>query len=217
MKYAALVSKVSELLTDVTNVTWAVADIQQWLVEARTQIIGLRPDANVVIANLDLTQGETRQSLPAGAVRLLDIPRNINQDDSPGKAVVLTERSILDDVEPNWHASAESDVIDNFVYNDSVPNSFYVYPAAGANARLELHYSAVPSDPDFGADPDVEIQDVFGPAMVQYAVWRCLSRADDAVPDSQSADAHYQKFLQLLGLEGESKRSSSPKNRGQRK
>jgi len=215
MKFSALVTKVSELLTDTTNVTWELAQVQQWLAEAERQVILLRPDANAVSEEVDPADGVSKQTIPSDSFRLLDIPHNV-VGGVPGRAISIIQRSFLDELDPNWHQADESDVIEHFVFNDLVPEVFYLYPRPSAAARIEIQTSKIPAAPDFGADPDISISDAFEGAMIQYAVWRCLSRADDQNPDAQSAEVAYQKFIQLLGLESQSKVQASPKRRGQK-
>jgi len=215
MKFSALASKVSEILTDTTNVTWTLPNVQEWLAESERQIILLRPDANAVSEELEPADSVSKQTIPSDSFRLLDIPHNVVSG-SPGRAITIIQRSFLDDLDPNWHQATVSDTIEHFVYNDLVPEVFYLYPRPSSEARIEIQSSKIPAPPDFGADPDVTIKDAFEGAMIQYAVWRCLSRADDQSPDAQSAELSYQKFIQLLGLESQSKVQSSPKRRGQK-
>ncbi len=215
MKFSALESKVSELLTDTTNVVWTSGQVQQWLAESERQIILLRPDANAVSEEFDPDDNVSKQLIPFDSFRFLDIPHNVVSG-SPGRAITIIQRSILDDLDPKWHTAEASDTIEHFVYNDLVPEVFYLYPRPNSSARIEIQTSKIPTAPNFGADPDISISDAFEGAMIEYAVWRCLSRADDQNPDAQSAELAYQKFIQLIGLESNSKVQSSPKLRRQK-
>lgn len=214
MKFSTLETKVSELLTDTTNVTWTLDKVQGWLSEAQRQIVLLRPDANSIAEEFTPVAGSTKQSLPTDAFRLLDIPHTIVSG-LPSSAITIVSRITLDKFTRSWHNVAEVDEPLHYVYNDQVPEVFYLYPKPSASTRIEIHVSKIPDEPDFNADPDVTIHSGYEAAMIQYAVWRCLSRADDQSPDTQAAELAYQKFIQLLGMEAQSKNAVSPSNREQ--
>lgn len=215
MKLSVIEAKVSDVLTDASQVAWPQAFVRSCLAEAQRQIVTLRPDANVISESFTPAAGTSKQVLPTSD-RFIDVPHNL-VGGLPSKSISLVERAVLDDFDTSWPMSEPSDSILHYVFNDLVPNVFYLYPRPSVNARVELQFSRIPGAPDFTADPDLEISDAFEGAMVQYAVWRCLSRADDQSPDSASANAAYQQFMQLIGLESQSKAQLSPRNRSQKK
>lgn len=190
----SLIRKASTILQDAGNVRWAEDELLGWLNQSYQQIVLLRPDASTKSAMVSLQNG-TRQFIPSDAARLIDIPRN-----QGGAAIRYLDRSVLDSIEPNWHASSASSVIEHFLYDANNPREFFVYPPA-QGATVELVYSFVPSIHSVISD-FIRLDDRYAPAILDYMLYRAYQKDADYAANDQRSQMAYQTFLNSIGAQG---------------
>jgi len=160
----SVIDRVQQVLQDTTGVRWPVTDeLVLWINDAQREIALLKPDASAVNTTINLVAG-TKQSIPADGNRLLKVVRNMSNLGAGligGRAVRLVDVAVLDTQTPDWHdpnvsgAAAHGSVVEHYVYDESNPRNFYVYPGATVDdantgtideaARLEIIYSANPA------------------------------------------------------------------------
>ena len=110
-----------------------------------------RPDATARTATVLLAPG-MRQTIPKGALTLIEVVRNMGADgETPGAAVSLVNPDIM----LAWaNPRSTSATVDNFANDRATnPQQFYVFPAVpeDADVHVELTYSAEPkrvTEPD---------------------------------------------------------------------
>lgn len=213
-----LINRASVILQDPTFTRWPAAELQDWLNDAQKEIVLHRPDAMAVNAALTVGSGLTidssKQSLPAAALRLISVIRNVAAT-SAKKAIRRIERQILDDQIPDWHAKASSINVEHYIYDDRDPKTFYVYPPPATLASIEVVYSSVPAAIALGAfdGSDVTViglDDVYANAIVDYMLYRAYSKDAEYAGDSNRAMAHYNAFLASLGVKSQVDVGSSP-------
>lgn len=199
-----------DALNDVAKVVWSDADLLSYLNDATLAIVGVRPDANSVIANVALTAGSL-QTIPSGGRRLLDVMRNV----TGGGSIQRTERALIDTLNPDWH-SIESTTIRAYVYDDRTPKYFWVFPAvtSGQTPSVEMIYSAHPTVITDVATDDFPLDDSYAPAAVEWILYRAWSSDDESSPNYQRAQAKYQSFLNLLGTKTQTDTMMSPTAKG---
>ncbi|MCK2097522.1 DUF6682 family protein [Thauera aromatica] len=197
---ANVISRVSTLLQDTTNIRWPVAELLQYISDAQREIVAFKPDACVKTAVSTLAAG-TKQALPADGTTLIDITRNMGTNGTtPGRAPRLVTREILDAQNPNWHAGTPAAEVVHYTFDPQNQKAFYVYPPQPASGQgsLELIYAAAPSEVAQGGS--LQLDDTWMPAIVNYALYRCYSKDAEYAANANLAVAYYQAFnAQMVG------------------
>lgn len=205
-------AKVTLLENGAEGLRWTNDELLLWHNESYQSITGLRPDASSVTAPIELSAG-TKQIIPAGGIRLLDVVRN-TAGASDKTAIRRKDRKELDDIMPGWHGATPAVSIEHFVFDEMEPRSFYVYPPAAAGAEIELIYSAAPaphnSSYDAAKDDPIELDDTFAPAIVDYILFRAFSKDADNPMAVQRASMHFQAFTTQLGISSSVATAVSP-------
>lgn len=142
MKGRDIEKRMRLVVNDADKVRWTEDELALWINDACRFVVMLRPDAVSRNAEYTCVAG-TKQSIaglsPKG-LRLLDVMRN-----SPnGRSVRLVDREVLDTQNPNWHAATGSATITNYVFDNRDPTTFYTWPPATTDAKLELLYAPEP-------------------------------------------------------------------------
>ena len=100
-----VVSRVGQLLQDVTHIRWPLVEKLQYITDAVREVCFYKPDACAKTAVANLVAG-TKQAIPAEGTTLIDIVRNMGVGGAtPGVAPRAVTCEILDAQIPNWHAS----------------------------------------------------------------------------------------------------------------
>ncbi len=202
---AALVSEIfdsaSGPLLDPLFKRWGQGTRFALLKEAQREIVRLKPEANSGFINIELAAG-SRQALPATALRLMDVSRNMGVDGgAPGLPIAVIDRALLDQMAPDWHFQmvAADAPVQHYAYDDRHPRYFWVYPRRpDGHWQVEALVSLPPADIVYVDTWDLAItlDDVWACAIADYIVARCLSGPQGVtVPGSvQLALAHMQSF-----------------------
>ena len=101
-----LIDRAEQILQDTTNVRWGQQELLDHLNDAQREIVLFRPDANPVNESFTLAQS-SKQTLPAAALRLLDVYKNNSPNTDP---VTNIDRKVLDDQVSDWHATTGTTV-----------------------------------------------------------------------------------------------------------
>ena len=82
----------------------------------------------------------------------MNVTRNMGADgNTPGRAIRLVDRAVLDTQVPDWHASTPANEVMHYVFDPVNPKVFYVYPRVSSARQIEIVYSASPVDIAIGA------------------------------------------------------------------
>jgi hypothetical protein len=208
---AEVLTRAGDLIQDQTNVRWPQAELLRWLNDARREIAIARPDLYATISVISLVAG-TKQGIPADGARFLDAIRNMDSGGTtPLAAVRPVQREILDAQNPAWHTEA-SGVTKHFMFDDRVPRSFYVYPAAAAAAKLEIAYSQTPTDITV-TSTQLTQEDIYTGALVDYVCYRAFSKDATYAGNIQRAAAAYMQFKNSI-TEGDARDLTASPNVG---
>ena len=188
-----VLSRVSTLLQDTTNIRWTKAELLNYLSDAQREVCFLKPDAHAKTATLTLT-ADTKQAIPADGVTLIDVVRNMTGTKRAPRAVT---REILDAQIPGWHSSTPAAEVQHFTFDPQNQKIFYVYPPNTGTGSLEIVYAASPVELTDGAT--LAIDDVWMPALVNYVMYRCYSKDAEYAANAQLAAAYYQAFTGQMG------------------
>lgn len=192
MRFSELISKVHFILVD-AGVVYPADVVRGWLVDAERVIVALASGANPATVVVSSVAG-TRQRIPDAGVRLLVV------NTVGGHGVRLVERGNKDESDPLWRNEPAASSAAEYILDPRMPREFDVSPPVVAGVQIGLSYDQIPGPYDFDADedPDITLLDIYGPAMVDYAVHRCLARADENTPEWAKSQAHYKMFMETV-------------------
>lgn len=182
--------------TDATAYRVSDIDLLRFGNFALMEIALRRPDLFSTFGEIPLTAGETFQSLPAGALRLMEIIRV-----KTGRVVKECTMDDLDQFDVNWHAEANG-VTRNWVRHPRDPVKFFVSPPPAAATVLIGQYAATPAIQ--AAAAALPIPDAYAPVISDYIVWRAESRDDEYV-SAPRAVMFMEAFNVSLGISAKSK------------
>ena len=202
-----VLTRAADIIQDQTNVRWPSDELLRYLNDARREVAIARPDLYATTASVTLAAG-TKQSLPSDGMRLMDVTRNMPSG-NPGAAMRIVEREILDAQKPNWHLETQTAGLKHFMYDERNPRVFYVYPPATAGHQVELVYGKTPTEIT-NTSTQLADEDIYTGAIVDYVCYRAFSKDAEYAGNGTRAVAHYQQFLNALGLGGKVTKTVSP-------
>jgi hypothetical protein len=187
-------SRVDAIVFDQTKVRWPDVEKLAHLNDGQRQIALYRPDATSVTAAVTLTQ-DSRQSLPAGAMRFLRAVRNLPS----GRAIREASRLALDAGLPDWHSRTGAEV-EHYIFDNLSPTTFYVYPYPTVPGnQIEVVYSRVPAQV-MGANDPITVPDQYANALVDWVLYRCFLKDATYAGNAGRASMHLQAFAADLGV-----------------
>lgn len=193
MLASAIIAGVRRVTNDaIEDYRTSDAEMLAWIGEGQRRVCVVHPEQSTTRSSLSLADG-ARQNLPAGAIALLDIPRNTS-----GTAIRRTSRALLDAFLPNWYGATASSTIENFIYDAEEPTVFHVYPPAQAGTQVDAIYSTLPADPAT-ADTALTVQDQYADVIQNYVLFRLYSKDTEDAAAAQVAAAYLQLFTAQVG------------------
>jgi len=166
----------------------------------------LRPDLFTDIVDITTTADAAVQSLPAEAIRLVDIFQVKN-----GNAITEVDRETMNRNYPGWMNEASGTPV-NFMRHVKNPDRYFLYPRPAAGIVLVGEYAKSPIDYTVNASIDV-IADVYFPALVDGTVYLAESIDDEHV-QSGRAKLFYDSFVEQLGAGLQSRKLTDTKSAG---
>ncbi|QKW95418.1 virion associated protein [Ralstonia phage RPZH6] len=195
---SVVLSRAATLLQDEDHERWTVDELLEWLTDGTREIVVRKPSAYMKTTTAALVAG-SKQALPEDAIQLIDVPRNLKTDGSPGRAVTATDRRLLDTENPDWHSMKPAGQIRHYTYDSNVPTVFYTYPPAAAGVQVELvcawRHPALTTQNDV-----VQMGAEFVSALVSWCLYRASSK-DSEFANGAVAAAHYSAFADALGVQ----------------
>lgn len=197
----SVIDRVQVTLQDTTGVRWPVAnELVLWVNDAQREIALFKPDASAQNETITLVAG-TKQSIPSNGNRLLGVVRNMSaaSGGTGARSIRIVEREVLDAQTPTWHDptstgdAAHSAVVKHYVYDDSNPRNFYVYPGVSGNAYVEIIYSGNPST--VTQTDNLTVPDIYANSVYNYVLYSCYMKDAEYTGNSQRAGNHYQLFM----------------------
>jgi len=209
-----LIDRSQTLIQDQLGTRWPAPELLNWLNDGQREVVLLKPDAHVKNEAVQMQPG-TKQNIPPSGNVLIDVRRNMGANGvTPGRAITLTDRRILDEQLRDWHFAAENSIAIHYIFDPADPKHFYLYPAQPSPAHyVELIYSAAPDDVVDPATGTISIDDIYSNALVDYIVYRAYSKDADYAANDGRANQHYNRFLIALGLKAQGQDSISPVRR----
>ena len=183
----SVIDRVQVTLQDTTGVRWPVAnELVLWVNDAQREIALFKPDASAQNETITLVLGVVRNMSAASG-------------GTGARSIRLVEREVLDAQTPTWHDptstgdAAHSAVVKHYVYDDSNPRNFYVYPGVSGNAYVEIIYSGNPST--VAQADNLTVPDIYANSVYNYVLYSCYMKDAEYTGNSQRAGNHYQLFM----------------------
>jgi hypothetical protein len=205
----AIIDKATIQLIDLANIRWTRAELLGWLNDGMRQIVTIQPSASSTTVVKQLVVG-TRQTIPTDGWLLLSIYRNMGTaGTTPGRAIRIISREVLDGFNPNWHTDTAKAEVRNYIYTDQDQTAFYVYPPNTGTQYIELNYSVQPADLTAETQP-IPIFDVFQTALLDYILYRACSKDAEYAPGLQLASQYSASFVAAIQGKNVSEISGNP-------
>lgn len=162
-----------------------------------SRMVMLRPDLFSHIGVMPTVSGVV-QSLPAGAVRLVEVyGKRTGSGLRVEYATMEVSREVLDQTAPLWTADTVTGTPTMFVRNIRNPTSFFVYPPVPAETALVVEYIKSPTRYTSVSDTIAELPVGYTSVVVDGVVAYLESMdAEHAVADR--AALHEALFIQAL-------------------
>lgn len=196
MKASDIATRVRDIVGDKKKVRWSDEELLRWISDAQLFIIGYRPDAASVTDTMEAAAG-TKQTLPAGSVRLLEVTRNVSSAGAAGRVITYIDRASLNSHNPGWHQAKAEKAARHYTYDNREPLTFYIYPPVRAGEKLEMVRVVKPTDVTALTD-DMSINDTYREAAVSYVCFRCYCKDTEAASDK--AQLHLSALSASLGI-----------------
>jgi hypothetical protein len=190
----------SEVITEVRRIIQDVrapqrfsdAELLGYVNQILKRMVLLRPDLFTSIEDISTTENSVLQSLPAGAVRLVEIFRVKN-----GNALTEVSREMLDQSTPNWTVTPAGTPV-NYVRHVRNPTRYYLYPPPIKNLLLVGEYVKTPITYTINA-PITVLPDAYLPSLIDGTIFLAES-VDNEHVNSGRAKLFQDSFIQGLGV-----------------
>jgi hypothetical protein len=209
VRAGTLIDRASVLLNDVDNTRYKREDLLEWLNDGQRAIVLMKPGSVSKVASLKLKPG-ARQTLPTDGWMLFDVICNMGQNGAtPGQAIRIASRELLDNYNPNWYNATASSVTENYVFNPQDQRAFYVYPPSDGTNYVEINYAY---NPDVVANEEhlLSIGDVHQTALLDFMLYRAKSVDAEHAADQEMAQAYYTSFIAQLGAKDRAELENNP-------
>lgn len=193
-----ILNRCNKLLNDNGFIRWTKAELLDYLNDAQRAIVLRRPDAYTTDDDTFACVAGTKQTLPADALRLIDIPRNGTGRAIKGPYV----RGVLDDNYPTWYAGNTATEAELFIYDERNPKTFYLYPGVVNATVLTVVYSTAPAAITMvqnDADQVISLDDIFVNALIEWVLYRCYMKDAEYASNSNNSQMHLSAFKAQLG------------------
>jgi len=221
--------RAQKLIQDETGIRWPVPELAGWFNDATREVAIHKPSASSKSVVLPMVKG-TRQTIPTGALMLMRVLRNLKPGSTDtsrlgARSVRLVNRDVLDTQHPDWHDEDRlpfSNVVKHFIFDESDPTAFYVYPGNDGQGQVEALISRSPdaiatsgtnaNDYNIG----MPLPDVYANAVLDYVLYRAYSKDASFAEHAQRAGSHYQAFASSLGIKLSNEQGAGPTMAGYR-
>lgn len=196
-----LIDRASILLNDTSNKHWLITELLGYLNDGQLEIATLA-NGNPKTVPVQLAAG-VMQALPGDGAALIDILYNMGVAGTTiGTAINRVPLDIMRKRLPNWMAAAANGIVKHYVYNGDDPLRFMVYPPQPATPQyVEMNYSAIPATiANANAGTKITIADYYTTPLLDYVLYRALSKDSEYGNQAERSQAHYQAFARFLGI-----------------
>lgn len=205
----AIIDKAVIQLIDISGVRWTRAELLKWLNDGLRQIVLMQPNATNTPGAVQLVAG-TRQILPTGGWMLLGVYRNMGTTGTtPGRAVRIISRELLDAFNPSWHTATPSAVTTNYIYDLQDQTAYYVYPPSTGTNYIEINYSLQPTDLT-SESQTIPMFDVYQGPLLDYIMFRACTKDAEYAPGVALGQLYLTTFTAATNIKEQSEIKGTP-------
>lgn len=185
-----------------SGVRWPSTEALLWVNDGQREIVNQLPKAYTKRATPVAVTG-TRQDIAglalADGITVVDVPRNYNAAGSTaGRAMTHRDRVIFDEQRPAWHSETATEAM-HWMADERDPKAFYIYPAITGGGRLEVIYSAAPTDLGTLASV-ITLDDIYANALQWFVLFSFYSKDATYTKSPASAGTYWNLFMSSLGI-----------------
>lgn len=192
---AEIIGRVNTQLLDTLMLRWPLAELCDYYNDAVRAVILARPDAGAVAEAVVCIPG-SRQSLPTGALRLIEVIRLTD-----GDALLPVPRDVLDHDYPGWHTM--TGVPERYVYSEITPRVFYLFPAPEESVSIDAVICRIPEATtiiNLEDKTEVPVDEAYVNPVVDWMLYRAFSKDAAGGANTGQAMQHYQAFADQMGI-----------------
>jgi len=194
---ASIIAKAQTILQDTTGIRWPDPELLGWLNDGQREVVLYKPNASIKNTTMTTVAG-SKQSIPADGVSLIDVVRNMGNGSTPGSAIRITMREVLDSQIPNWHASSNQNATaKHYMYSPLDPRNFYLYPPSTGGVGIDIIYAASPADVASTSNT-ITLDDIYQTVLLDYLLYRAYSKDTEFAADQNRASTHQKAYLAAL-------------------
>jgi hypothetical protein len=190
----AIITKAATQLIDIPGVRWTRAELLGWLNDGLRQIVLMQPNATNTPVVVQLVAG-TRQTLPNGS--------------TPGRAVRIISRELLDAFNPDWHSATASAITKNYIYDLQDQTAYYVYPPSTGTNYLEINYSMQPADLTSESQV-IPMFDVYQGPLLDYMLFRACTKDAEYAAGVALGQLYLATFTAATNVKEQSETKGTP-------
>lgn len=216
----ALRTELAQALSDTANARWSADDLRGFINRAMDEVVTVRPDANTVYKSVGpLAEGaeQSLDTLAPEALLFVGGVRNMGSDGStPGAAVANVDKAAKDAIAPNWSVAKAASSVEEVVWDDNVPRTFWVWPPvpSSPDVHLLVRVALSPTAITAGNEGDaVDLHAAYRQPVHLIALAHAYRVNTDAA-SKQLADNYYQQAMQLLGRHFQVLNRTPPRTKG---
>lgn len=204
-----IIDKAATQLIDISGIRWTRAELLGWLNDGLRQIVLMQPNATNTPGAVQLVAG-TRQTLPTGGWLLLGVYRNMGTNGTtPGRAVRVISRELLDAFEPDWHTAKPSTVTKNYIYDLQDQTAYYVYPPSTGTNYIEINYSMQPANLTSESQV-IPVFDLYQNPLLDYIMFRACTKDAEYAPGVQLGQMYLSTFTASTNVKESSETQGTP-------
>jgi len=201
-----ITDKASILLLDIGGVRWpAATELLGWVNSGMKEVVLQKPNALTLTSSIPMVAG-TKQTIPSTSISLLELVRNMGADGlTPGAAIGIIDRNLLDTMNPYWHTSTPATETTNFCYDLRDLKTFYCLPPqpVGTVQKVEAVMSINPVTLT-ALSQVISLDDIYETVLIDYVLYRAFSKDAEHAANMQRADYYHKAFLSALGVKAQS-------------
>ena len=198
MTPSEVIAEVRVLIQD-TRVTFRYSDtvLLGFVNQTIRRMVMLRPDMFTTVTDISTVANLTEQTLPATAVRLVDIFRVKN-----GTSIEEVDRDQFDRAYPQWTTDAAGTPT-KYMRHPRNPRAYFLYPRPTAGTVLVGEFVVTPTAYAI-SDPIAVLPDAYFGVLIDGTVYLAESIDNEHV-SSGRAKLFFDSFVQALGVDLQSR------------
>lgn len=217
---AAVLTRARTILQDATGVRWPLSELFDWINDATTEMINVRPELGTDPLVIDLVAG-SKQAVPDDVERIVRYICNVDVNDVRGLDVTIASQTLIEAIDPAWRSSVpQSGLVQHILILDEDDSAFEVIPPNTGNGHIEVLALKFPAALALPASPadivsyeavDLPLSEPHLNAYIEYVLARAYSK-DAALPAAAArAASHTAAFMAAMGIQTQSDAATNPK------